>query len=187
MGKVTDINRWWLNPKRKRLVEVRPQSLLRRTVFELCLSIFERNRHRCASLDFRLLWPECCEKPFRGCRSGTAWITWLADRFRCPEGSGDMLSGQKSCRGIDRSRKKFSLDSCRDIVERICRIRVSAGDPSAVRKQFVQRALASPFRVSTKVVWPKFMGELKSITAIYSHNLLSSFTLQQSPKTLAGQ
>ena len=187
MEKATGINRWWLNPKRRRLVEVRPQSLLPRTAFERCLSRFVRSRHRFASLDFRLPLPECCEKPSRECRNGTAWIAWLAGKFRCPEGSGDMLSGQKPYRGIDRSRKKFLLGSCRDIAERICRIRVSAGDPSVVRKQFAQRALASPFNVSTKVVWPKSMGELKSITAIYSHNLLKSSSLQRFPKTLTGQ
>jgi len=187
METVKDINRWWLNPKRKRLVEVRPQSLLRHIAFERCLSIFQRSRRRCASPDFGLPWPEYCEKLARGCRSGIVWIAWLAGRFRYPEGSGGRLSGQKPCIGIDRSRKKFLRDDCRDTAERICRIRVSAGIPSVVRKQFARRALASPFHVATKVVWPNFMGKLKSITVIYSHNLLTSSRLQRFSRKLTGQ
>jgi hypothetical protein len=38
-----------------------------------------------------------------------------------------------------------------------------------------------------KVFWPKFMGKLKSITTIFSHNLLYLFELQQFTQTLTGQ
>ena len=187
MEKATGINRWWLNPKRKRLVEVRLQSLLLRTAFERCVSTFVRSRHRFASLDFRLPLPECCEKPAHGCHNGTAWIAWLAGKFRCPEGSGDMLSGQKPYRGIDRSRKKFLCDSFHDIGEHICGTRVLAESLSVVRKLVVRCALANPLAVSKQVFWPKSMRELKSITAIYFHNLLTLIALRQRLKTLTGQ
>jgi hypothetical protein len=98
-----------------------------------------------------------------------------------------MLFEQKPYRGIDRSRKKFLSDSCHDIDEQICRIGILAGSLSVVRKLFTPCALASPFNVVGKVIWPKFMGELKSFTVISSHNLLNLFVLQQFPKTLTGQ
>jgi hypothetical protein len=98
-----------------------------------------------------------------------------------------MLSVQKPYKETDRGRKKFLSDSCLGIDERICRIRALVESLSVVRKQFALCALASPFNVSTKVIWPKFMSELKSITAIFSHNLLNLFGLQQFPKTLTGQ
>ncbi len=187
MEKATGINRWWLNPKRKRLVEVRPQSSLLRTAFERCLSTFVRSRHRFASLDFRLPLPGCCERLFRGYRNGRVLIASLADKFRCPEDSVDKLSEQKPCRGIDRSRRKFVSDSFHDIGERICRTRVLAGSLSVVRKLVARCALANPLAVNKQVSWPKSMRELKSITTIYSHNLLSTFGLQRFPKTLTGQ
>jgi hypothetical protein len=134
-----------------------------------------------------LLLPRCCEKFFRGCHNGRVWIALLANRFRCREDSVDMLSVQKPYRGIGRDRRKFLSDSCLGIGERICRIRALVESLSVVRKQFALCALASPFNVSTNVIWLKFISELKSITVIFSHNLLNLFGLQQFPKTLTGQ
>jgi len=68
-----------------------------------------------------------------------------------------------------------------------CRIRVLAGSLSIVREEFALCALAGPFNVFTKVIWPKFISELKSIAVIFSHNLLNLLGLQQSSKTLTGQ
>jgi len=98
-----------------------------------------------------------------------------------------MLSEQKPCTGIDRNRKRFLFDGCRGIGKRICRIGILAESLTVVRKQFVPRALACPFNVLAKVFWPKFMGELKSITTIFSHNLLYLFVLQQFTCKLMGQ
>jgi len=126
-------------------------------------------------------------KLFQGCRNDKVWNALLAEKFRCPEGSVDMLFEQKPYRGIDGIRNKFLSDSCHDIDEHICRIRVLAGGLSVVRKLFAPCALASPFNVVGKVIWPKFMGELKSVTVIFSHNLLNSLVLQHFSKTLTGQ
>jgi hypothetical protein len=52
-----------------------------------------------------------------------------------------------------------------------------------VKKWCVQYASANPF----KDFWSKCKDELKSITTIFSHNLLYLFELQQFPKTLTGQ
>jgi hypothetical protein len=73
-----------------------------------------------------------------------------------------------------------------ELDEHICRILVLVRSLSVARKLFAPRALASPFNVVGKVIWPKFMSELKSVTVIFSHNLLNLLVLQQFPKTLTG-
>jgi len=98
-----------------------------------------------------------------------------------------MLSEQKPYKGIDRNMKKFLSGDCHGIGEHICRNLVLAGSLSVVKKQSVRCTLASPFNKSRKVLWPKFMGELKSITIIFSHNLLYLFVLQQFTQKLMGQ
>jgi hypothetical protein len=98
-----------------------------------------------------------------------------------------MLSERTPCKGIDRNKKMFLFGSCRDICQRICGSGVLVKSLPVVRKQFVPRALACPFNVLAKVFWPKFMGKLKSITTIFSHNLLYLFELQQFTQTLTGQ
>jgi len=184
---VKDINRWLLNPERKLLALVGGQSLRWRRVFELCLSKRERTRHIFANLDFRLPSPKWCVKLFHECRNGKVLVALLLGRFRCLEDFDGMLSERIPCRGIGRNMKKFLSCSCRGIGERICRIGVLAKSLSVARKLFVQCTLASPSNISTKVFWPKFTTELKSLTTIFSHNLLNLLRLQQFPKTLTGQ
>jgi len=128
-----------------------------------------------------------CVKHSRVCRNGKVSAALLEDRFRCLEGSDDTLSGQTPCTGIDRNRKTFLSDGCRDIVERICRIVFWEESPTVVRKLSVQHASANPFSKSMKVYWPKFKGKLKSIPIIFSHNLLYLFGLQQFAHKLMGQ
>ena len=187
MEKVTDINRWLLNRERKQLVSIVRRSLRWCTATVRCLSKRVRSRHIFASLDFRLPWPACCEKLFHGCHNGRVWIASLASRFRCLEGSVDMLSEQKPYIGIGRDKRKFVSDSCLDTDEHICRIRVLASSLSVVRKRSSLCALAGPFNVSMKIIGPKFISELKSITLIFSHNLLNLFALQLFSKILTGQ
>ena len=151
------------------------------------VSTLVRSQRRFGSLDSRLPLPECCERLFRGCRNDKVWIASPADRFRCPKGFVDMLSEQKPCRGIGRSRKKFLSDSCRVIGEHICRIRVLAESLSVMRKLFFQCTLANPFDVTKKIFWSKSTSELKLSTVIFSHNLLNLLVLQQFSKILTVQ
>jgi hypothetical protein len=120
-----------------------------------------------------------CVKHSRICHNGKVSAALLEGRLRCLEGSGDRLSGQTSYTGIDRNRKMFLSDGCRDIVERICRIVFWEESPTVVRKLSVQHALANPFSKSMKVYWPKPKGKLKSIPVIISHKLLYLFGLQR--------
>jgi hypothetical protein len=78
-------------------------------------------------------------------------------------------------------------DDCRDTDGHTGRIGAWAESPTVVRKRYVQRASANPFKLKAKVLWPKSKDELKSITTIFSHNLLYLFELQQFSKTLTGQ
>ena len=187
METVKDINRWLLNPEHRPLGSVECLSLCRRKVFELCLSKPLRSRHIFSSLDVRLRLLKCFVKHSRVCRNGRAWALMLSCRSRCREDSVDMLSEQKPCTGIDRNRKRFLFDGCHGIVERICRICVLAENLSVVRKQSVRCTLACPFNESVKVLWPKSMDDFKSITTVFSHNLLYLFALQQFTHKLMGQ
>jgi len=184
---VKDISRWWLNPTRKPLGSTERRSLRWHKVFELCLSKPVRSRRRFSSLDVRLHLPMYCVKHSRVCHNGKVSAALLEDRFRCLEGSGDMLSGQTPYRGIDRNRKMFLSDGCRDIVAHIGRIVFWGESLTVVRKLPVQHALANPFSKSRKVYWPKVKGKLKSIPVIISHNLLYLFGLQQFNHKLMGQ
>jgi len=128
-----------------------------------------------------------CVKHSRVFRNGKVLAALLEDKFRYLEGSGDRLSGQTPYRGIDRNRKTFLFDGCRDIVECICRIVFWEESLTVVRKLSVQHALTNPFSKFMKVYWPKVKGKLKSIPIIFSHNLLYSFGLQQFSYKLMGQ
>jgi hypothetical protein len=77
----------------------------------------------------------------------------------------------------------FARGDCHDNGGHSGRIGAWARSPAVVRKRFVQYASANPF----KDFWPKCKEELKSITTIFSHNLLYLFDLQQFSKTLTGQ
>ena len=187
METVKDINRWWLNPGRRLLGPTECRSLRWRKVFGLCLSKFVRSRHRFSSLDVRSHWPMCCVKHSRVFRNGKVSTALLEDSFRCLEDSGDRLSGQKPYKGIDRSRKNSLFDGCHDIFERICRIVFWEESLSVVRKLFARCTLADPFNESVKVLWPKSMGDFKSIPIICSHNLLYLFGLQHFSHKLMGQ
>ncbi len=182
-----DINRWWLNPGHRLLDSTECRSLRWHRVFELCLSKPVRSRRRFSSLDVRLHLPMCCVKHSRVFRNGKVSPALLEDSFRCLEDSGDRLSGQRPYKGIDRSRRKFLFDGCPDIVERICRIVFWEESLSVVRKLFARRTLADPFNESMKVLWPKSMGDFKSIPVICSHNLLCLFGLQHFSHKLMGQ
>ena len=126
-------------------------------------------------------------KHSREYRSGIVLSAWRGDRSRCPAGSDDKLSEQKPYTGIDRNRKKFLSDDCRDISEHICRNVFWEGSLPIVRKRSVRCALANPFGKSMKVYWPKLKGKLKSIPIIFSHNLLFLCQLQQFTQNLTGQ
>ena len=163
---------------RRPLGSVECQSLRWRKVFGLCLSKPARSRRRFSSLDVRSHLPMYCVKHSRVCRNGKVSAALLEDRFRCLEGSGDRLSAQMPCTGIDRNRKMFLSDGCRDIVERIRRIVFWEESLTVVRRLFVRCTLAGPFNESVKVLWPKPTGDFKSIPTIFSHNLLYLFGLQ---------
>src|SRR5210317_1788560 len=122
METVKDINRWWTNPMRRLLGSIECRNLRRHKVFAPCRSRPVQSRHRFSSLDACLHVPVYGVKHSRVCHSGIASTAMLEDRFRCLGGSGDRLSGQTPCTSIDRSKKMFLYDGCRDIVERICRI-----------------------------------------------------------------
>ena len=83
--------------------------------------------------------------------------------------------------------QSFLFGSCHGIGKHIYRTDVLAGSLSVVRTLFVRCTLAGPFNVSAKLFWPKSIDELKSITTIFSHNLLILFALQQFSKALTGQ
>jgi hypothetical protein len=187
METVKDINRWWLNPGRMLRVLVERRILRWHKVPVLFGLARAQTRRKFASLGFRLPLQAWYEIRFRGCRNGKSLAASHADKFGCREDFDDRLSVRTPCRDIDRNMKKFAFRSCLDIGEHICRIRVLAESLSVVRKQSVQRALARPFKVLTKVFWPRSMGELKSIPVIFSHNLLCLLVLQQFNQTLTGQ
>ena len=128
-----------------------------------------------------------CVKHPRVYRNGKVSAALLEDSFRCLVGSDDRLSGQMSCIGTDRNRKKFLSDGCRDILERICRIASWEESLTVVRRLFVRCTLAGPFNETVKVLWPKSTGDFKSIPIIFSHNLLYLFDLQQFTHKLMGQ
>jgi len=187
MEKVTDINRWLLNPEHRPLGLVECRSLRRRTAFGLCLLGFVRSLRRFSSFDFRLPLPAWFGKHSPVYRNGKVSAALLEGRFRCLEGSGDRLSEQKPYKDIDRSRKKFLSCNFRGIAEHICRTRVLVGGLLVVRKLFVRCTLADPFDVAMETFWPKCTIKLKSITVIFSYNLLYLLALQQFTKTLTGQ
>ena len=182
----TDINRWLLNPVHRPLDSVECRSLRWHKVFELCLSKSVRSLRIFSNLDARSHLLTCCVKHFRVCRNGRVLVSMLSGRSRCREDFADKLSEQKPYTGIGRNRKSFLFDGCHGIVERICRICVLAESLSVVRKQSVRCTLAGPFNESVKVLWPKSMGDFKSITTIFSHNLLYLFALQQFTHKLMG-
>jgi hypothetical protein len=184
---VKDINLWLLNPGHRLPGSVECRSLRWHKVFEPCLSKSGQSLRRFSSPDVRLRLPMYCVRRFRGFRNGKVLIALPAGRFRCLEGSDDRLSEQKPYRGIDRNRKKFLFDGYPSICERICRIVFWEENPSVARKQSDLYALANPLSEKTKVFWPKFMGKLKSIPIIFSHNLLYLFMLQQFSQKLMGQ
>jgi len=128
-----------------------------------------------------------CVKHFRVYHNGKVLTALLEDRFLCLEGSGDTLFVQTPYRGIDRNRKKFLFGGCRDIVERICRNVFWEENLTVARKLSALYPLANPFSKSVKVYWTKSKGKLKSITIIFSHNLLYLFGLQQFTYKLMGQ
>lgn len=178
METAKDINRWWLNPMRRPLDSVECRSFRWYKVIELWLSRPVRSRRRFSSLDVRSHLPMYCVRRFRECHNGKVSAALLEDRFRCLEDSDDRLSGQTPYIGIDRNRKTFLLDGCRDIVEHIGRNFSLEESLTIVRKLSVQHALVNPFSKYLKVYWPKFKGKSKSIPIFFSHNLLYLFGLQ---------
>lgn len=85
------------------------------TAFAHVRSTPGQNRSRFASREVRWLWPACCEKPFRECRSDRAWSAWPVERFRCREDFDGRLSGRRPCTDTDRNTKSFGCgdsESC---------------------------------------------------------------------------
>ena len=172
---------------RRPLGSVAGRSLRRHKVFGLGVLRFVRSLRRFSSLDFRLLSPAWFGTPSRVSRNDTVSTASLEDRFLCLEGSDDRLSERTPYISIDRSRKRFWFCNCRGIVERICRMRVWAGSPGVVKKRFAPCTLADPFDVAMEIIWPKSKSKLKSITVIFSYNLLCLLVLQNFTKALTGQ
>ena len=187
METVKDINRWWLNPKHRLLDSVECRSLRWRKAFGLCLLGFVQSPRRFSSLDVRLHLPMYFVTQFRECRNDKVSAALPAGMPRCPEETGDMLSGQMPYKGIDRNRKRFLSDDCLRVCQRTCRIVSWEESLIVARRQFVQCTLASPFKNLLKVLWPKSMGNFKSIPIIFSRNLLYLLMLQQFTHKLMGQ
>lgn len=184
---VSNINLWSSSREHRHLDPVERRNLRRHRVFLLWRLTPVQNPRRCASLAVRWLLPVCCERLCREYRSDRAWPVSLADIFRYRAGSTGTLFAQTSCINTGRNMRMSARGDCRDNGGHSGRIGTWAESPAVVRKQCVRCASANPFNTIAKVFWPKCKDELKSITTIFSHNILYLFDLQQFPKMLTGQ
>ena len=187
METVSNINLWLSNREHKHLDPVEHRNRRRHRASSLWRLVPAQNPRRYASLAFRWLLPVCCERLCRECHSDRVWPVSLADIFRYLAGSAGTLSVQTSCIDTDRNMRTSVRGDCRDNGGHTDRNGAWAESPAVVRKRCVRCASANPFNGRAKAFWPKCKDELKSITTIFSHNILYLFDLQQIPKTLTGQ